>query len=611
MAYSIDFTPIDETAVAYSYIRFSSPEQAEGDSLRRQTAKTEAWCQRNGIQLDTSLTLRDLGVSAFRGRHRDDKFALGHFLKMVERGRVPKGSYLIIENLDRLSREDERKALRLWMDILDAGINIVQLTPETVYRHEKSDMVDIMRAIIDLSRGHNESVMKSDRIGKAWAERKQRAREGGETITSTLPGWIELRGGKRSIKPGAKATIKRIFHLSARGHGSMRIERLFIKEGIPYFCVGGRWTRLYIRRLLKDRRLLGEHQPRIKETGEPDGPVILDYFPRVIEDTEFYAAMRGRESRVPVPCDLTPIELSSVEAMHKTGNTVIDMARKLGVNRHKVYRALVRLGVRREPAGEKPQGVYLFNGMVYQGERRCYLRTARVGDAYTRELTGEGTSFPYFTFERALLHELKEINPREVLDEANGHDDVVALEGELGAVDARITELEGELLTGDVKAIVRVLRQLETRQAELSRQLADARQKASNPLSAAWGEAKTLLDALDSAPNREDARVRLRAVLRRIADSIHMVVVRRGVARVAGVQIWFAGGERQRSYLIVHQRALGNAVAKKPEEHWCDSLATVADAEDLDLRRAEDAEALAQVLAEMDLAKFMTEERRF
>jgi DNA invertase Pin-like site-specific DNA recombinase len=30
---------------AYSYIRFSSPEQAQGDSLRRQTAKAEAWAK--------------------------------------------------------------------------------------------------------------------------------------------------------------------------------------------------------------------------------------------------------------------------------------------------------------------------------------------------------------------------------------------------------------------------------------------------------------------------------------------------------------------------------------------------------------------------------------
>src|SRR5712691_3139965 len=155
----------DSNTRAYSYVRFSTPEQLKGDSLRRQVDGTAAWCERNGIPLDTSLTLRDLGVSAFRGAHRDDKHCLAQFLRAVNQGKVPKGSYLVIENLDRLSREEERAALRLWMDILDAGVSIVQLTPETVFRYEKSDLTDIIRAIIELSRGHSESARKSERNG--------------------------------------------------------------------------------------------------------------------------------------------------------------------------------------------------------------------------------------------------------------------------------------------------------------------------------------------------------------------------------------------------------------------------------------------------------------
>src|SRR5437867_425154 len=90
--------------VAYSYIRFSSRQQAEGDSLRRQTEKAEDYCQRKGWTLDASLTLRDLGVSAFRG----DNALLGNlgvFLAAVKKGTVPAGSVLIVESFDRLSRQ--------------------------------------------------------------------------------------------------------------------------------------------------------------------------------------------------------------------------------------------------------------------------------------------------------------------------------------------------------------------------------------------------------------------------------------------------------------------------------------------------------------------------
>lgn len=39
---------------AYSYIRFSSPEQAKGDSYRRQREAAEAYCQANGLELVAS-----------------------------------------------------------------------------------------------------------------------------------------------------------------------------------------------------------------------------------------------------------------------------------------------------------------------------------------------------------------------------------------------------------------------------------------------------------------------------------------------------------------------------------------------------------------------------
>src|SRR5262249_55658961 len=91
------------SAVAYSYIRFSTPEQMKGDSLRRQTEAAADWCRRHNVSLDTSTTLRDLGRSAYTGKHREnaDRHALASFLKMVEQGKVVRGSYLLIENLDR------------------------------------------------------------------------------------------------------------------------------------------------------------------------------------------------------------------------------------------------------------------------------------------------------------------------------------------------------------------------------------------------------------------------------------------------------------------------------------------------------------------------------
>ena len=55
--------------VAYSYLRFSTPEQAMGDSRRRQLSLAEAYARQNGLLLDLGLNFRDLGISAFRGKN--------------------------------------------------------------------------------------------------------------------------------------------------------------------------------------------------------------------------------------------------------------------------------------------------------------------------------------------------------------------------------------------------------------------------------------------------------------------------------------------------------------------------------------------------------------
>src|SRR5262245_3463460 len=164
---------------AYSYIRFSSAAQADGDSIRRQTALTEAWCERNGVTLDKKLKLRDEGVSAFSGEHRDadnsDRFALAAFLESVKSGRVQKGSYLIVESLDRLSREEVGDAVEFFLGIVNRGIAVVQLTPVEIVYRRPVDTTQLIVAVVELSRSHSESAMKSLRIRDAWAAKRERA----------------------------------------------------------------------------------------------------------------------------------------------------------------------------------------------------------------------------------------------------------------------------------------------------------------------------------------------------------------------------------------------------------------------------------------------------
>jgi DNA invertase Pin-like site-specific DNA recombinase len=89
--------------IAYSYLRFSTPEQAKGDSRRRQLAMAERYAAEHHLRLDKHLSFRDLGVSAFRSKNAKEG-ALRAFLEAIEHNLVPQESVLLIESLDRLSR---------------------------------------------------------------------------------------------------------------------------------------------------------------------------------------------------------------------------------------------------------------------------------------------------------------------------------------------------------------------------------------------------------------------------------------------------------------------------------------------------------------------------
>ena len=78
---------------AYSYLRFSTPAQLEGDSLRRQTEAARDYADRHSLDL-ADLTFRDLGVSAFKGKNATEG-ALGAFIQAVDSGKVEKSSWRV------------------------------------------------------------------------------------------------------------------------------------------------------------------------------------------------------------------------------------------------------------------------------------------------------------------------------------------------------------------------------------------------------------------------------------------------------------------------------------------------------------------------------------
>jgi len=294
------------TPKCYSYIRFSTPDQMSGDSLRRQLELSEKYAKEHGLEIEDTLKLRDLGVSAFRGRHRTIG-ALGTFLSLVKQGSIVPGSLLLVESLDRLSREKIRKALRQFLDLIDNGIKIVTLFDNNrEYTGENIDanVSDLIIALTIMARAHEESETKGKRIRAAWVSKRENVGE--KKLTGKCPDWLKLDKDKRAfiINSERANIICKIFQLKLDGIGIESIAKRLNEDKettwIPKGRIlkdgrkqqGGGWRKSYVDKILRTRAVIGEYQPhKMNEEGTrvPEGQPITDYFPRIVPDDFFYA----------------------------------------------------------------------------------------------------------------------------------------------------------------------------------------------------------------------------------------------------------------------------------------------------------------------------------
>jgi DNA invertase Pin-like site-specific DNA recombinase len=563
--------------LGFSYIRFSTREQRKGDSLRRQLKATADWCQRNDVALDTSLTFHDLGRSAYLGEHRKnpDRNALAAFLKLVEDGKVPKGSFLIIESLDRLTREHVRAGLMLCLGLIEAGVRVVQLSPNELTYDETSDEMSLMLMIVELSRGHNESKRKSDTVGPAWREKKRRV-VAGEAQKATermgpdcpflarrVPAWVKVEAGKLALVPEKAEVVRLIFRLSAAGYGDQRIVARLIKDGVPPLA-GGAWARTYVGKVLRDGRAAGFYTPRGRGR-RPEGEPVAGYFPACVSPEEWQAVCAERVQR-------------QRTARGRCGGQV------------NVFAKMIRCAL--------DGSSYYLTARVRHG-RYYYV----LSNLDSKEGRGRCRSFPYDVLETAVLSLLREVDPGEVCGTGGKPDRARVLAGQLEQVEESLRRLTADLDEhGETPTLLARVRDKDAQRARLKKELDAAQAEARRPLAVDWGTLQSLAALLAASPDPEDCRVRLRAVLRRTVADMRMLVVARGLTRLAAVQIFFKN-DGHRTYLIRHQPAQANG-KQRVEGHWhARSLKDAGLTEgDLDLRKPAAAARLAALLGEVDVA---------
>jgi DNA invertase Pin-like site-specific DNA recombinase len=310
-------TALFESPRVYSYTRFSTPEQAQGDSLRRQSDGALRWTERKSAErardglpplaLDDKLRMQDLGVSAFRGKNVGEGGELGAFLTVCRQGLVPAGSYLLVESLDRVSRMTPRKVQRILDDIVDAGVTIVTLSDGQEYDEERmnNDPTALLIALMVSWRAHEESKVKGQRLSAAWAEKRRRVREGLDTVlTSKGPSWLQRTPEGWAERAPHADTVRRIYRMTLDGVGEHAIAAALNTEKVPVMGRGKMWHRSTIGKLLRFPAVIGTLVPgRMDHSGGKAlrrlEEAIPNAFPAVVSEADWIAVRVLKDGTAP------------------------------------------------------------------------------------------------------------------------------------------------------------------------------------------------------------------------------------------------------------------------------------------------------------------------
>jgi hypothetical protein len=357
--------------------------------------------------------------------------------------------------------------------------------------------------------------------------------------------------------------VRKIFEWSAAGLGAFGILDRLNGEGIPGIGRTGKWERSYVRKILTSRAVLGEYQPHTGSRAphrKPQGDPVLNFYPQIIDQQLWDAATgaakaRERKSGRPASAAFNPFS-----------------------------------GLLRDATDGEKLHVMGTHGPKY----RYFVSHA----AIMKRPGSKWRAFPVDALVRALLSMLKELGAADLFSDP-GAGKLAALNGKLAEVEKRLA-VAVEKFDADPESPTwadRVSKYDKEKRA-LVLEIREASIEASNPLSGSWAEAVALM--------AEEEPERLRAALLATVEGVWCVIVRKGYNHLCAAQVHFKGGS-VRDYLVLYRQGQGRrrGLPARPARVNVVSLASVTDAEALDLRKQSHARRLEKVLATMELSTEM------
>jgi DNA invertase Pin-like site-specific DNA recombinase len=506
-------------SIVHSYLRFSTAEQRKGDSSRRQIADRDEYI-RDGKHTLSNLNLKDLGVSAFRGKNAT-KGDLAKFLALIEDGTVRPGEQLAVESLDRLSRNQVTDALSLFLQIITAGVPVYTTMDKKFYSVEtiNKNPMDLMASILIMVRAHEESETKSRRVSAAWEQKRERATQKKTPMTAKCPGWIRLdpESNQFELIPDRVAIVRQMIAMTLDGRGCYAITFKFNKSKVATWSREGfanTWDVTTVRCMLESRALVGEFQPCIMKDGipTPTGEPIAGYYPSIIDEPTWYQMQAA-----------------------------INVRKGTGVGPHGNEGNLF------------PGILYTDNGtskaMMRYKDVHGTLHAYFVGQNLKKGI-GKAISIMVTPFERAFLRWIQEVDLDVIQPKpkpADLHDKLSLLQ----TIKDRIQKLNDMIVSGggELDTLATALTGLSQRRKELIQEI-DAQKADGHKTAVSKMDFEQLMVEMDSLDHerRIDARRRLKTAIRNVVQRIDLYVRGERLTKIAvahvtlssGAEKWFA-----------------------------------------------------------------------
>lgn len=288
---------------AILYIRFSTAEQKTGDSYDRQRRDGLAYIEKMGWR--HTATIEDLGKSAWKGEHMLSTGALGKLSAEVAAGDIGKGTVIVAEKTDRLSREGWEPLFDWLRDMTRRGVSVATTDGHLFSSETMKDQLNIIKILLggQADQAHSETI--SRRVRDSYEAAIEAAANGGPKVSGKCPGWMTLNKDRMEFTYHADrvALVQDIYEQAAAGRGARWIAKNLNERGIPpwgsKFKAGVGWDPTTINWIIQSPAVEGDFRvgysnpARVKTAPR----TIPGYYERIVDADLVARARAAFESR--------------------------------------------------------------------------------------------------------------------------------------------------------------------------------------------------------------------------------------------------------------------------------------------------------------------------